>query len=51
MHDLLLLIAFLLFCVAGFLAFLSKTWVWVLGFAGLALFCLGVAIPISVTIG
>lgn len=51
MHDLLLFIAFLLFCVAGFLAFMGRDWRWVLGFAGLALFALGVAIPIDISIG
>jgi hypothetical protein len=51
MHDLLLLIAFLLFCVAAFISFTQDAWVWVLGFAGLALFVLGVAIPLDVAIG
>jgi hypothetical protein len=51
MHDVWLLIAFLLFCVAGFISFTGKVWVWVLGFAGLALLTLGLAIPLDVHIG
>lgn len=51
MHDVWLLIAFLLFAVAGFISLTARVWVWVLGFAGLALMCLGLAVPIDVSIG
>jgi hypothetical protein len=50
-HDIWLLIAFLLFCVSGFISFTQNAWVWVLGFAGLALLTLGLAVPIDVSIG
>lgn len=52
MHDVLLFIAFLLFCVCALISFMvGRVWVWVLGFAALALLSLGLAIPIDISIG